>query len=150
MNYLIAVLNLADSADRLYDAFFFIVCRAGTMGESPEDVAYITVWGLIFLAVLCVLLLAGGVWLSKTRLFGHMALSAEQTAQEGYTARIYPANLIGQQATAQTPLRPAGKAVIGAHYYDVITSGTYVESGATVVVTGTEGSSLTVRPLQQP
>ncbi len=107
------------------------------------------------LSLLCVLVgvgfvcLLGGYSLTRTRFFRRIMLSDVQATNQGYTARTYPDSLVGLQGTAQTPLRPAGKVTIGGMYYDAKTLGTYVASGATVVVTAVSGTSLTVQAIHQ-
>lgn len=96
-----------------------------------------------------IVLLVGGVYLSKTRLLRRMALSTVQDAHQGYTACTYPDSLIGLQGTTQTPLRPAGKAIICGVCYNVKTLGTYVAPGVAVVVIDAAGTSLTVQAIQQ-
>lgn len=96
-----------------------------------------------------VVLLVGGICLSKTRLFRRMALSTVQDTRQGYTSRTYPDSLIGLQGTAQTPLRPAGKATICGVCYDVKTLGTYVAPGVAVAVIDAAGTSLTVQAIHQ-
>jgi membrane-bound serine protease (ClpP class) len=116
---------------------------------SPLEYNIRTVLGaLAILSGIGTVLLMGGIFLSKTRLFRRMALSTVQDTHQGYTARTYPDSLIGLQGTTQTPLRPAGKAVIGGICYDVKTLGTYVAPGATVIVIDTAGTSLTVQTIQ--
>lgn len=112
-----------------------------------EDSMRTVLEALAVLSGIGIILLVGGICLSKTRLLRRMGLFTVQDTHQGYTARTYPDSLIGLQGTTQTPLRPAGKAVICGVCYDVKTLGTYVAPGATVVVIDTVGTSLTVQAI---
>jgi membrane-bound serine protease (ClpP class) len=115
---------------------------------SPlEDSIYTALGVVAVLGGIGLVMLVGGIFLSKTRLFRRMALSTVQDTHQGYTSRTYPDSLIGLQGTAQTPLRPAGKATICGVCYDVKTLGTYVAPGVAVVVIDAAGTSLTVQAI---
>ena len=150
MNYLIWTLESAATvctadtaslaASQQREDSFWILLRNST---------YTTLGLLALLASVGIILFAVGFALSKTRFFRRMVLSTVQATHQGYTARTYPDSLVGLQGTAQTPLRPAGKATIGGVYYDVTTLGAYVAPGAAIVVTGVVGTSLTVQAIHQ-
>jgi membrane-bound serine protease (ClpP class) len=54
-------------------------------------------------------------------------------------------DLIGQEGTALTTLRPAGMAEFGARRVDVVTEGGYIEAGSNIVVLRIEGTRVVVR-----
>ena len=54
--------------------------------------------------------------------------------------------LIGRRGTADTVLRPAGKAIIGGRSYDVVTGGEFVLKGREVEVIAAAGVHIVVRP----
>lgn len=56
-----------------------------------------------------------------------------------------PPELLGAIGTAVTELRPAGKAVFGDQYIDVVSEGGYVEAGARVQVVEIDGLRVVVR-----
>ena len=129
---------------------FLAIAQQEIASESSLEVNVYTLSGLLAsLACISIVLLVGSILLSKTRFFRRAVLSTVQSINQGYTARTYSDKLIGLKGTAQTPLRPAGKAVVQGIRYDVKTLGTYVASGATVVITDVEGTSLTVEEIQQ-
>jgi membrane-bound serine protease (ClpP class) len=145
MSYLAETLELT-SVVRVLVAHLLAVLQPESASLGPvEDNIRATLAILAALAGISVVLLVGGTYLSKTRLFGRMALSEVQAANRGYTACTYPNSLIGLQGITQTPLRPSGKAQIHGVCYDVKTQGTYVAPGMTVVVTDIAGTSLTVQ-----
>ena len=56
---------------------------------------------------------------------------------------------VGDQGVAQCPLRPAGKASFGAELLDVVTDGSYVESGRPVRIIQISGNRIVVRELEE-
>lgn len=56
---------------------------------------------------------------------------------------------VGDIGTASTVLRPAGKAMIGAAYLDVITDGDFIDPGSRVVVTQVDGRRITVATVRE-
>ena len=117
------------------------------LGDQLATSLRVAVVLLAGLAGISVLFLLGSAWLSRTRFFRRIALWQVQATQQGYTAATYPATLIGQQGTTQTPLRPAGKVCIKGQRYDAISTGIYMPSGTVVVVTEVTGSSLVVQAI---
>ncbi|MFD1952632.1 nodulation protein NfeD [Paenibacillus thailandensis] len=62
------------------------------------------------------------------------------STEEGYVPAEAKTSLIGLEGVALTALRPAGTALIGDKRVDVVTSGSYIEQGALIVVTKAEGT----------
>lgn len=60
--------------------------------------------------------------------------------------RILPAN-VGDWGVADSPLRPAGKAVFGDEYLDVVTEGSFVERGRQVRIIEISGNRIVVREI---
>lgn len=56
-----------------------------------------------------------------------------------------PDSLIGQEGTALTPLRPAGKAAIGERKVDVVAESDFIAEGTPVLVVGGDGMRVIVR-----
>ena len=151
MNYVVWTLKPAGVLHALRAQLLIELQRENVSWSSlPLDGVIHEVLGIMAaVAVIIIVLFVGGVYLSKTRLFRSMALSAVQAAHQGYTACVYPDSLIGLEGIAQTPLRPAGKVEIDNVCYDAKTLGTYVASGVGVVVTGISGTSLTVQAIHR-
>lgn len=83
--------------------------------------------------------------LPRSRLFGRIPLSAENTAAQGYTAAPDTTAWIGKAGTTLTALHPAGAARIDGQRLDVVTSGEFIEAGAPVRITEAHGSRLVVQ-----
>jgi membrane-bound serine protease (ClpP class) len=104
--------------------------------------AFATVGGL---AGGVLLLIFGGVRISKTKAFQRFALPDTQDKSQGYTVNALNDALIGKQGTAYTVLRPGGKILIEEEIYDAFTRGDYIEKGEAVEVIATEGTTLKVK-----
>jgi membrane-bound serine protease (ClpP class) len=52
---------------------------------------------------------------------------------------------VGDWGVAESPLRPAGKAIFGEEYLDVVTDGSFVERGAQVRIIEISGNRIVVR-----
>ena len=77
--------------------------------------------------------------------FGKLALQKVQEVSEGYVSIDNSLLLLnGQTGFAKTVLRPSGKVEIGGEIYDAVTSGEFIEKGATVTVIRIEATQLYV------
>jgi membrane-bound serine protease (ClpP class) len=94
----------------------------------------------------CTAFLAGLLlvrFLPKTTAYSHLVLSAEERADQGYRVASQT-ELVGQQGTAGTPLRPAGIGVFGARRVNVVARGAFIEQGTPIVVAETHGARVVV------
>lgn len=101
--------------------------------------------GTALLAVLAFVTLVGfGVWM---KVFPRTAVGRRLTLERvAATPGLTPADgMRGLEGVALTPLRPAGKALVGEKRVDVVTDGTFVERNAPIVVVATEGTRIVVR-----
>ncbi|MGH7515159.1 MAG: NfeD family protein [Gemmatimonadales bacterium] len=80
--------------------------------------------------------------------FGGLFLRGGAHQADGYIAATPRHDLVGQDGTAVTDLRPAGTAQIGQERVDVVTEGEYVAQGRAVRVVRSEGYRHVVRGLQ--
>ena len=120
---------------------------AGISGVILEIVAVWACWTLhgtvtALIALAGVLLLIGlAVFISyrsamKGRLSkSYLVLNETETA----AAKEKPDHWIGMEGTAVTSLRPAGQIEIGGTRLNAASTGDFIEKGAPVLVTGTEG-----------
>lgn len=69
--------------------------------------------------------------------------------QTGYKASAFAKDLIGQEATALTDLRPSGHIRVAGETYQALVKGNYVSRGATLKIVGGEGAHLIVKEVQQ-
>ena len=83
-------------------------------------------------------------YLPATRLGKRMTLGATQSGQRAQRAK--ETALVGQHGVAQTPLRPAGMALIDGKRLDVVAESGMIESGTTVRVVAVRENRIIVRP----
>lgn len=101
--------------------------------------------GTAILAALAVLSLVGFcLWM---KVFPRTAVGRRLTLERTAAPKTETSTseLVGQSGTALTPLRPAGKALIGDRRIDVVTDGGFVDRDAPVTVVATEGNRVVVR-----
>jgi membrane-bound serine protease (ClpP class) len=104
---------------------------------------------LLNLAVAVVFALLAGYWLAKylprTSLYHHIVL--EHSTGGGQPSAV-PASVgpvqIGQDGTAHTMLRPAGKADFAGHLLDVVTQGDFIDPGSKVRIVAVDGLRVVV------
>ena len=83
-------------------------------------------WSLVVTVVLAALL---GRFLPSTPLFKHLVLTTPAGGTPGVTVPVEQfADLQGAVGVAQSPLRPAGKALFGERLVDVVTQGEMMSS----------------------
>lgn len=84
--------------------------------------------------------------LPENRLWKKISLSASLSSQKGYVSS--PETLdrwVGKTGTAQSVLRPAGKADVEGTVLDAVTSGEFIEAGAPIVVVRAEPGRVVVK-----
>lgn len=123
------------------DVFDFKFVPSGEISQAAT-----VVLAGVFGAVL--LLFVAGYRLTQSKMFKKVALTNEQKRSEGYTSSFYTQNLLGQEGTAFTILRPSGRIEIEGEIYDAYTRGEYIEKGERIKVISQEGTSLRVRSVK--
>ncbi|MGB0716425.1 MAG: NfeD family protein, partial [Phycisphaerae bacterium] len=83
--------------------------------------------------------------LPKTTLFAHIAPANPTPADVMPDDTYRGAARVGDIGTAQTPLRPAGKATFGNVLVDVMSEGDFIDSNASVEVVERQGNVVVVR-----
>ncbi len=91
-------------------------------------------------------------WISKqlftTTTFGQLALATTQQKSEGYTSALNTyTQMIGQEGTAKTVLRPAGKILINDETYDATAESGFINRGEKIRVTRYSNAQLFVRKI---
>lgn len=102
--------------------------------------------GTITFCAVAVISIAGfGVWMSvfpKTAVGRRLILAQNLPSGDDLPAT---SPLVGREGVAQTPLRPAGKAVIDGSRIDVVAESGFIDAGDAVSVVLAEGSRIVVR-----
>jgi membrane-bound serine protease (ClpP class) len=123
------------------------------IGNSGLDFTFVNgdviVESLALVSLSTILGLGGSIWaaykLFNTRLFGRVALQAEQRSADGYVSSEQYHTLIGSHGIARTDLRPVGKVEIGGVVYDANALNGYIVAGRQVTVISQTIAQLTVK-----
>ena len=98
---------------------------------------------VVLLIVLCVLLVAGLLWI---RFFPHSRLGQAFVSRRTIGGLgVERPELVNQTGTAVTILRPSGTALINGQRVDVVTEGPLIERGTALKVVAVEGLRVVVR-----
>ncbi len=121
-----------------------LLCLAGSValvfvqyGTGPGLIALVTVGGLTIAGFV--------IWLSifpRTFIGRRVVLSTSQPTDPRAGDNR---QLVGEEGTAATPLRPAGAARIAGRRVDVTTAGEFLEEGVEIVVVAADGMRVVVR-----
>jgi membrane-bound serine protease (ClpP class) len=110
-------------------------------------------WAAMTLVSIVVVVLTGLLRGAKLPGFSRMALQTEVAANvnsarpEAAAAAGNTPTLVGQSATTETVLRPAGKVRLGGVTYDAVSEGSFLDPGTNVVVLRMQGTTLVVRQM---
>ncbi len=86
-----------------------------------------------------------GFWLIANTRFGQpLMLRSSQKEEEGWTNQKSDLSLVGKTGKVLTALRPAGTIEVAGERIDVVSDGTFLAEGATVVVTEVHGNRVVV------
>lgn len=77
--------------------------------------------------------------------FKHLALATTHDRSQGFTASVYPENIIGKIGTVHSRLRPSGKIELEGEIFDAYSRGEFLEKGEVIEVISTEGTFLRVK-----
>ena len=153
LNLIMIICFVVGSALIVVEAFVPGFGVAGISGIILEIIAICCCWNrygtvTALLALLGVLVLIGlAVFISyRSAVNGrlsksHLVLSATETAAETSA----PDQWIGKEGVTVTALRPAGQVEVEGTRLNAASSGDFIEKGAPVLITGTEGSRCVVR-----
>lgn len=104
------------------------------------------IWTLAITLVMGVVLgISFAKFLPNSNRFRTLVLSPELSSTEGYTAAKSHEDLVGSTGRALTPLRPTGTGEFEGQRIDVITSGEFIDVGASIKVVSARGSRIEVR-----
>ena len=158
-NLIMIIGFVAGSGLILVEAFMPGFGFAGIIGILME-IAAIVVTNLLYgtpwavaAAVLVILLIGLAVFLSyRSAVKGRLSkspliLKNEESAADAAGAVSALAQWTGRKGFVATPLRPAGFVEVDGTRLSASTSGAFLEKGAEIEITGTEGDHLVVRRL---
>ena len=122
------------------------VAIVGSIIMAGGNPMYMAISVLIALAIAAV----GAVILikffgKKLHLLNKMILMDSTDTNSGYVSNINRVELIGRTAETSTPLRPSGTVDLDGERIDVVSEGSYIDKGKSVIIVKVEGSRVVVR-----
>jgi membrane-bound serine protease (ClpP class) len=126
-----------------------LVGNVGLDFPSGEAIGSAVTTIAVTLVLFVVLLVSMGRFLPDSRRMSQLILSPELSSVAGYVAAATSEHLLGRHGTAVTTLRPSGVAEIDGERVDVVAQGTFVASGANVVVKRVSGSRVEVVEIRE-
>ena len=106
------------------------------------------------MTMLCMVALVAATWkfLPKTPLYGHLVLADQQLPSHGYTVQSSDevSATVGQEGTASSMLRPAGRGRFGDKTVQVVSLSEFIEEGAPIVIVQAEGNRYVVDRIKKP
>jgi membrane-bound ClpP family serine protease len=154
LNIIMILCFIVGSGLIILEAFIPGFGVSGIFGIILEVVALWATWRLhgiptALIALFAVLILIGfAIFLSyRSAMNGRLSRSPLILKEtETADASVSPEQWIGQEGVTVTALRPAGQIDIGGVRLNAASSGDFIPKGTAVLVTGTEGDHLVIRP----
>ena len=154
LNLIMILCFIVGSGLIILEAFIPGFGVAGICGIILEVVALWATWNLhgvatALIALLAVLVLIGvAIFLSyRSAMKGRLSRSPLVLKEtEDAEAPASPVQWVGQEGVTVTALRPAGEVEINGVRLNAASSGDFIPKGTAVLVTGTEGGRLIIRP----
>ena len=123
------------------------LCFIAAVVVGARSFAAGVVLAAIVLAVVAVLMILFSIFASRGKFIKPLVLEDELGAQEGFSSSRDFDFLAGKEGLSQSILRPAGRAQIDGHTYDVVTAGEFIAPDTPVKVVEVSGSRIVVRQL---
>jgi membrane-bound ClpP family serine protease len=117
-----------------------IILTARTPFEAVVMVAILILLVALFLAIILRSMKRG-------KLSKKLILWSAAKHENGFSASADNSALIGTKGVALTILRPAGSGEFDGRRLDVVTEGTFIESGTKIKIVRTEGRRIVVQPI---
>ena len=118
-----------------------IVSAGLTIYEFPDQAFWI-IMGEVIAVFISVAL--GFYVFPRIGLGKRMILANEQLVEDGYVSNVTDETLMDQVATAFTALRPAGTILLGEKRIDAVTTGNFINEGASVRIVEVHGNRIVV------
>lgn len=122
-----------------------LVPNVGFKFPSDGEIARATTTLAAALVLLVLFTMSLGRMLPRSERLNRLVLAPELSAADGYTSADLGADLVGQQGTALTALRPSGTAEVAGRRVDVVSEGGFVSAGTAVEIVRARGAVVVVR-----
>ncbi|MNV57520.1 hypothetical protein D3C71_1498560 [compost metagenome] len=100
--------------------------------------------GIAFAAAAVVIVIVAVIF-KERGIWNRFILRESLTKEEGFVPVLEKLNLLGAAGVSITPLRPAGTAMVGGERVDVVTEGSFINSGRPISVVKVEGGRVVVK-----
>lgn len=134
--------------------FFFgisgLFCVAGGLLWAIQDHLFEThlVWVLVSLGLEGIGVLCLFYFLTRSKSFRQVMLT-ETSPQGGLQEKLKHTELLGRQGFCLTELRPAGKIDVQGIYYDVVSTGSFINKGEKVEIVDISSNRIMVDKLEE-
>ncbi|MBE1553710.1 NfeD family protein [Sporosarcina limicola] len=85
----------------------------------------------------------------KLHLLNKVVLMDTTDTESGYVSNVNRVELLGRMAKTSTPLRPSGAIELDKERIDVVSEGSYIDKGKSVMIVKVEGSRIVVRETEE-
>nr|WP_260398831.1 nodulation protein NfeD [Peribacillus simplex] len=120
----------------------------GSLFLASGDPVHMTISLLIAVTVsILVFILLVKVFGKQMKFFRKMILTDATKTEQGYVSNPNRVDLLGVEGKALTDLRPSGTALIKDERVDVVTEGSFISKGSSIMIVKVEGSRVVVREI---
>ncbi|MFF2497505.1 nodulation protein NfeD [Peribacillus sp. NPDC058075] len=120
----------------------------GSLFLATGDPVHMTISLLIAVTVsILVFILLVKVFGKQMKFFRKMILTDATKTEQGYVSNPNRLDLLGVEGKALTDLRPSGTALVKDERVDVVTEGSFISKGSSIVIIKVEGSRVVVREI---
>ncbi|MDM5211647.1 nodulation protein NfeD [Peribacillus sp. NJ4] len=120
----------------------------GSLFLASDDPVHMTISLLIAVTVsILVFILLVKVFGKQMKFFRKMILTDATNTEQGYVSNPNRVDLLGVEGEAMTDLRPSGTALIKDERVDVVTEGSFISKGSSIMIVKVEGSRVVVREI---
>ena len=116
-------------------------------GGNPMNMAISVLIALAVAAIGTVIIIK--FFGKKLHLLNKMVLMDATDTESGYVSNVNRTELVGRVAKTSTPLRPAGTIELDGERIDVVSQGSYIDRGKSVIIVKVEGSRVVVRESEE-
>ncbi|MFJ7509951.1 nodulation protein NfeD [Peribacillus simplex] len=120
----------------------------GSLFLATGDPVHMTISLLIAVTVsILVFILLVKVFGKQMKFFRKMILTDATKTEQGYVSNPNRLDLLGEEGKALTDLRPSGTALVKEERVDVVTEGSFISKGSSIIIIKVEGSRVVVREI---
>ncbi|MCM3674062.1 nodulation protein NfeD [Peribacillus simplex] len=120
----------------------------GSLFLATGDPVHMTISLLIAVTVsILVFILLVKVFGKQMKFFRKMILTDATKTEQGYVSNPNRLDLLGVEGKALTDLRPSGTALVKEERVDVVTEGSFISKGSSIIIIKVEGSRVVVREI---